>query len=475
MTWIRQAPLLALLALVLPLTASAGAATPRGDWPTWGNSTTRNGIATLSSVRANNAANLRLAWSRKLDSNSNAQPLYIRDARGGEYISATADGTLTAYAATNGALRWKAALGSQKFHCQQLPGGIFGITGTPVYERSTQTIYAASHGVLFAINAVTGAPQPGWPLTLPMDPTHEHVWGALTIHGKALYVGTAAFCDIQPWKGRLIRVDLVSHATSEWDSVPTPGDNGGGGIFGWGGVSIDPTTGNVWAATANAVGPDAANDGVYDAESIVELTPTLQKLQASHAPNMPLHGDYGFGSTPTLFHPTGCQALAGAESKNGSLYVWQQANLALPPQRLQIAFPATLFGLPAWDPRTQTLFVTTTNGYHGYESGLLAFRMNAACKLVLAWHRGTGSLLDSVPTVVNDTVMVNTGGGKLRVFSTETGTPIVTLATNGATFSPPIAIGSDVAATSYKQISVYRLTSTAPSKTTTATATTTTP
>jgi hypothetical protein len=457
MRTLRQATLLALVALVLPLTGVAAAGTPRGDWSTWGNTTARTGVATISSVRANNAAKLTLAWSRKLDSDSNAQPLYIRDARGGEYISATADGTLTAYAATNGALRWKASLGSQETHCHQLPNGVFGITGTPVYDRSTQTVYAVTHGVLNAISAVTGHEETGWPLILPMDPFHEHVWGALTLYKGALYLGTAAFCDVQPWKGRLIRVDLVSHATAEWDAVPTPGDNGGGGIFGWGGVSIDPKTGNVWAATANATGPDAPTDAVFDAESLVELNSTLTKLQSSHAPGMPLHGDYGFGSTPTLFHPTGCQALAGAESKNGSLYVWQQANLALPPQRLQIAFPATLFGLPAWDPRTQTLFVTTTNGYHGYESGLLAFRMNAACKLVLAWHRGLGSLLDSVPTVVNDTVMVNTGGGKLRVFSTATGTPIVTLATNGATFSPPIAVGDDVAATSYKQITVYRL------------------
>jgi hypothetical protein len=458
MSSIRQVLLAAVLLAVFPLTGVAQAATPRGDWSTWGNTTARTGVATLSSVRANNVSKLVLAWSKPLDAASTAQPLYIRDAQGGEYITATAAGTLSAYAAKNGALRWKAALGSQQTHCQQLPRGLFGITGTPVYDRSTQTVYATSDGVLHAISAVTGKEQPGWPLTLPMDPTHELVWGALTLSGNAIYVGTAAFCDIQPWKGRLIRVDLASHAIAEWDSVPTPGNNGGGGIFGWGGVSVDPKTGNVWAATANAVGPDAPTDGVFDAESIVELTPALQKLQASHAPGMPPHGDYGFGSTPTLFHPTGCPALASAESKDGSMYVWQQANLALPPQRLQIAFPATLFGLPAWDPRTQLVYVTTTVGYHGYHSGLLAFRLNAACKLQLAWSQTLGSSLNSVPTIVNDTVMVNTGAGKLRVFVALTGKSLVSLPTNGATFTPPTAIGGDIASTSYKQVSVYRLT-----------------
>jgi outer membrane protein assembly factor BamB len=457
MSSIRQAVLVVALVAVLPLTGVARAATPRGDWSTWGNSTARTGVATLSSVRASNARGLQLAWSRPLDAASTAQPLYIRDARGGEYITATAAGTLSAFAATNGTLRWTAALGAQQTHCQQLPKGLFGITGTPVYDRSTQTVYAVSDGVLHAISAVTGKEQPGWPLTLPMDPSHEHVWGALTLSGNAIYLGTAAFCDVQPWKGRLIRVDLASHATAEWDSVPTPGNNGGGGIFGWGGVSIDPRTGNVWAATANAAGPDAPTDGVYDAESIVELTPALQKLQSSHAPGMPPHGDYGFGSTPTLFHPVGCPALAAAESKNGSLYVWLQTKLSLAPQRLQIAFPATLFGLPAWDPRTQMVYVSTTQGHGAYASGLLAFSVSAACKLQLAWRQGLGSSLDSVPTVVNDTVMVNTGVGKLRVFSARTGTPIVSLATNGATFTPPIAVGGDVASTSYRQVTVYRL------------------
>ena len=201
-----------------------------------------------------------------------------------------------------------------------------------------------------------------------------------------------------------------------------------------------------------------ADDSAFDAESIVELSPTLAKLQSSHAPGMPAHGDYGFGSTPTLFTPTSCQPLAAAEAKNGSLYVWQQARLSLAPQRLQIAFPATLFGLPAWDPRSQTLFLTTTQGYNGYLSGLLAFRMNASCKLRLAWRQGLGSLLDSVPTVVNDTVMVGTGTGKLRIFATADGAAIATLPAGGATFAPPISIGNDVAVASYgKKISVFRL------------------
>jgi hypothetical protein len=149
--------------------------------------------------------------------------------------------------------------------------------------------------------------------------------------------------------------------------------------------------------------------------------------------------------------------MAAAESKNGSLYVWQQAKVTIPPQRLQIAFPATLFGLPAWDPRTQTVFVTTDQGFHGYSSGLLAFRFNAACKLALAWRQGLGSSLDSVATVANDTVMVDTGNGKLRVFAAGTGKALASRPINGSSFTPPIAVGDYVATTSYRQVTLFRL------------------
>jgi outer membrane protein assembly factor BamB len=454
---IRQAAFASVFALVLLHTAAALAGTPRADWPTWGNGNARTGVATVSSIRANNASHLVKAWSHPLDGASTAQPLYIRDPKGGVFVTATNAGTLQAWSATTGAQVWKASLGTENTSCAQLPKKQFGITGTPVYDRSTQTIYVVAHGVLNAIDAQTGQEQAGWPLVLPFDPFQNVSWGALTLVGKALYLGTAAFCDVQPWKGRVMRVDLVSHQTTEFDPVPTAGNNGGGGVWGWGGVSVDPKTGHIWAVTANAAGPDAPTDGVYDAESIVELDPVLQKVQSAHAPGMPPHGDYGFGSTPALFTPTGCPPMAAAESKNGSLYVWNRTNLKLPPQRLWIAFPATLFGLPAWDPRTQQVFVSTTQGYKGYLSGLLAFRIGPGCKLQLAWRRGLGSALDSVPTVANDTVMVNTGIGKLRIFNATTGKPLYTGVTNGATFAPPTAVGDYVATASYKQVTLFRL------------------
>ena len=64
--------------------------------------------------------------------------------------------------------------------------------------------------------------------------------------------------------------------------------------------------------------------------------------------------------------PARCGALVAAEGKDGAVYLWPRAKLAAGPvQRLELAFPATLYGSPAWDPLTQQLFVTTSQGYAG--------------------------------------------------------------------------------------------------------------
>src|SRR5262249_36938123 len=154
----------------------------------------------------------------------------------------------------------------------------------------------------------------------------------------------------------------------------------GGGIWGWGGIAVT-ADGHVWAAVANAnIGP-GADEATGNAESVVELSPTLALLAGSHAPGMPNKGDFGFGSTPIAFTSSTCGAMVTAEGKDGAVYLWQRGKLAAGPvQRLVLAFPATLYGSPAWDPATQQLFMTTSQGYGGAPSGLDALALTAKCK-----------------------------------------------------------------------------------------------
>jgi outer membrane protein assembly factor BamB len=406
------------------------------------------------------AGRLRLAYRRPIGGVADAQPLEISAAAGGAardlYVAASESGRVTAVAAATGAVLWRTELGVTHTTCPQLPGGTFGITGSPTYDAVRHAVFVAAANHLVALDVRTGAVLPGWPVTLPLNPAREHVWGALAQRGATVYATTASFCDRPPYKGRVIGVDVDTKALTEWDAVPIPGPDGGGGIWGWGGASIDPATGNLWVATGNSI--DVGGEAVDDAESVVELGPDLHRIQGSHAPGVPGSGDYDFGATPLLFRSTSCGPLVAALNKNGSLYLWSRTDLRLLRQRMQLAFPAGLYGIPAWDPRTQTLFVSTTQGYRGVPAGLSALRLRG-CHLRRVWTRALGGTLSSAPTVANDVVLVATGLGRLRAYRTSDGRRLADLPIGSPAFTAPIAVGGDVAVTTWgrRQLVVFRL------------------
>jgi outer membrane protein assembly factor BamB len=174
---------------------------------------------------------------------------------------------------------------------------------------------------------------------------------------------------------------------------------------------------------------------------------------------MPHRGDFGFGSTPVVFKAGACGSLVAAEGKDGALYLWQRARLAAGPvQRLVLAFPATLYGSPAWDPATQHLFLTTTQGYAGQPPGLDALVVTKKCRLRRLWTKNLGGQLSSVPTVANNTVIVVTGTGRLQVYAAATGRLVTQRKLGGAAFSAPIAFGRDVAVVTWsRKLMIFRL------------------
>ena len=444
--------------------ASAGVSGGAG-WTTWGNSSTRQSRATASLVTSATAPALQLAWTRQLGGVGNAQPLYLEGiAIGGTtrnvYLAAGERGRVIALDARTGKTLWKRELGSLQTGCDEMPDGVFGVTGTPVYDPAGGFVYVAAGDKLWALAVRTGASRAGWPVTLPMDATHEHVWGALTLAHAHIYLGTASYCDRRPYSGRVLAVSTRSGVVdSSWATVSTAdGTPGGGGIWGWGGVAIT-ADGHVWAATSNANLETTDEQDLGHAQTVDELTPALGLIATGPSTGMPSKGDYGFGSTPIVFTPTGCDALVAAEGKDGALYLWRRAALGSGPvQRLVLALPGTLYGSPAWDPKTQRLFLTSAQGTQGVHAGLDAIAMTRACRLRLAWTRPLGGQLDSVPTIVNDTVMVGTGAGLLRIYATATGKLLTQRPLAGHGYEAPIAEGRDVAIVTWNSdLVVFRL------------------
>ena len=115
-----------------------------------------------------------------------------------------------------------------------------------------------------------------------------------------------------------------------------PGPANMGGIWGFGGSSIDPLTGNVWTATGNSQVYDAGCGCFLETagygESVVELDPGLNVVAADRPAGIPIPvQDTDFGSTPLLFQPPGCPPLAAANSKNGYAYIWRRDSLSAGP------------------------------------------------------------------------------------------------------------------------------------------------
>jgi outer membrane protein assembly factor BamB len=456
----------ALFALSLPAGAAAVAPAAGGaGWTTWGNSPVRQSRASSSALTTANAPKLKLAWSRPLGGVGAAQPLYLtKIASGGKrrdiYVAASESGRVSAFDARTGKVLWTRELGSINTGCLQMPKGVFGVTGTPVYDPAGGYVYVAATDKLWALNVHSGEPRSGWPVVLPIDPFHEHVWGAIALGNGHVYFGLASYCDRRPYRGRVLSVSTSSGVVDHsWTTVTTPGgEPGGGGIWGWGGVAIT-SDGHVWAASANANIASGADEATDHAESVAELSSSLALLTSSHAPGMPHHGDFGFGSTPIVFKAGTCGSLVASEGKDGAVYLWRRAKLAAGPvQRLALAFPATLYGSPAWDPKTQQLFLTSSQGYAGQPAGLDALAVTKNCRLRRVWTKGLGGQLSAVPTVANNAVIVATGTGHLRIYTAATGKLVAQRDLGGAAFSAPMAFGRDIGVVTWThKLMVFRL------------------
>jgi hypothetical protein len=156
-----------------------------------------------------------------------------------------------------------------------------------------------------------------------------------------------------------------------------------------------------------------------------------------------------------VFRPTGCPPPVAALNKDGDLYLWRRDELAKGPyQTISLAFPATLFGVPAWDVATNTGFLTTSTAYRGTHSGLQALRVVGGCRLRHSWTRA----LDSAPTIANDTVSVTTRSGHLRIFATADGSPLANFLLGRPMFVSPTTVGGDIAVTGWtSSLTVFRL------------------
>lgn len=428
-------------------------------------------------INALNASRLEELWSFATDGVIDASPVVAANVATGSGEEGSLDlvyvgsehGTFYAVDARRGRLVWKKALGSILTAplCEDLPGGVFGITSAPVIDRPSNRIFVAGgDGKVHALDLATGNESAGWPVAVLSDPHQEHVWSGLTLHNGTLYAETASYCDNVPYHGAAVEVDVASAQVVARFFPTGAGGPDGGAIWGWAGASIDPGDGNVYVSTGNAL-PDSIQTFLY-AENIVRLTPDLG-LVSNHQPSL-VGPDVDFGSTPTLIQRPGCPAQLTVENKSGVLFLYNRNAIEQGPvQQLQMADvnDYEFIGSPAWSAGTNTLYVANSSDSNNavspapavsgpYRHGMVALQEGSDCRLTLSWQRtgGPAKSVLSLPVIANGVVYYGDGtGNQVLAFNARTGARVwASRAFAGPIFAEPIVVNGRVFAGAWDQI-----------------------
>jgi hypothetical protein len=188
--------------------------------------------------------------------------------------------------------------------CQCGVGDIYpevGVTGTPVIDPTTNTIYLVStsqnsslgtfYQRLHALDLATGNEKFGAPLsiaasvpgtgdggsTVVFNPQMENQRLGLAFAGGTVYAGWSAHEDATPWHGWLIGYGVSNNALQQVSVFNTTPNGGAGGIWAAGGAPAVDSAGNIYVSTGNGVfdaSPYSSSDDDLG-DSDLKLTPSV--------------------------------------------------------------------------------------------------------------------------------------------------------------------------------------------------------
>ena len=438
--------------------AASSSSTPAGKeaaprWLAYGHDAQLTNFVKVPGLTAKTARKLKVKWTKTLDGPIFASPLYAK----GTVYAETEAGSVYALRANDGATRWKRRLGVVATQTC----GTWGLTSTGAIDLARNAFYAISaDGYLHALSLANGSERAGWPISITSAHADgEYVWGGLRLLRGMLYVPVASYCDVAGSdgvyaNGRLVGVD-VAHARVGATFDPVPGEGNMGGIWSWGGVSVDPTGKTLWTGVGNSYVYDAVCSCYTElagyGDSMVKLTPELRVL-ASYRPKVLPDGlDLDFGSAPLLFQPKGCPPFAAANNKNGWMYVWNRNRLKRGPKA---GFGGlgdgreAFVGQPSYSPALRMLYeghVFLTRNGKKVGDGIQAFSIDRTCRLHRRWLTSVGEGDIPPPLVLGDVVFASGGdSGAYTALDARTGKPLWRSGPTYATIAPVIAAGTRI-------------------------------
>jgi hypothetical protein len=429
-----------------------GAAT--NDWLAYGRDAQLTNEAPQQTITSRTAASLHALWRADLGGPIIASPLTYD----GIVYAATETGSVVALRSSSGQTIWSDALGAVATpSC-----GSWGVSSTGAIDVARSVLYVANaDGRLRALDLATGAVD--WSASITDRPTAEYVWGGLRLVGNELYVPVASYCDAPGADGRFAdgRVVAVDVETHELDGRydPVPGADNLGGVWGWGGLSVEPDGSGLWTATGNSHVLDATCgcfvDDAGDGNSVVKLSLGLQVLAADRPGGIPTTLDDDFGSAPVLFDVRGCGSYAAANNKDGDLYIWNRADVGAGPEftlGIGTASSDPFLGEPSWSADRRTLYDASTNVVTDSESegdGITALTFTTGCQIVSPWRTAIGHGTQPPPLVVGDVVFAAGGSGGWTVIDAINGLVLWHENTASLTLAPPIAADGRIFAGGY--------------------------
>jgi outer membrane protein assembly factor BamB len=428
------------------------------DWTTWGGGPERQSYNPIErTLTPGNVGGLRHLWSVDVGgAYVNSGPIYAKDvdvdgAKKDLIFVGNEHGYVTAVD-TAGRIVWTRLLGSNVHPtCNSTGDNIYGVAASGVYDRGRNRVYFADgDGKAWALNASTGATIAGWPVTISTDGVADVVESAPTLFGNHLYFETASYCDYGDYHGRIDDINpATATITKTWFTATGTGTHAGG-IWGWGGASVDPKNGDVYVTTGNVGG---APENTPYGDAVVRLSGALQ-VKASFTPS-PLIGDDDFGSTPMLFQADGCPPQLVTMQKNGTVFLFDRDSIANGPRQSFVFAQPNLIGEAAWSPVTQTVYLLNSKGSpdgRTYVRGLAAFKLNSSCVLQSVWQTPVAVGVAVSPLVANGVVYF-TGGfsGKVYAVDAANGTPLWNSGTSisGAINAAPIVVNGRLYAAGY--------------------------
>ncbi|HLY03101.1 MAG TPA: PQQ-binding-like beta-propeller repeat protein [Candidatus Cybelea sp.] len=372
------------------------------DWDSFGFDLQRSGFNPVeSTVGVNNVGTMQKLWSFNVGYNMVHEPVLaygvsVNSQSTNILYAGSADGSaMYAINASTGAVLWEHTVSYSSYRCanQKLQ---FSIGETPAIDRGKGLLYFSDgHNDVHAVSLATGKEASGWPLRIA-DYLHDHnfMHGGLTYNSSngLLYAVTGSTCDISPWYGRIVAITTTGPSVAG-TFYPLSGSSqqgqSGGGIWGPGGASIDPSTNDVFIATGNADTTMGAQQDSGYAEQVIELSATLGTIIASnYPPNIPIikgDMDFDFGATPLIFTPNGCPEMLAAVNKSGMFELYDVSSISSGPiQYIAMSIPSTkgdFVGVPAYDPVTGYVYIGLPATEGIYHPGLAAFSIQSNCTL----------------------------------------------------------------------------------------------